>query len=64
MRGIGDRGSARKGPLLLRIGTAARHELERFFEDQEKMRDDIKVAVRQTIERIAANVRFVERNSG
>jgi aminopeptidase 2 len=39
-------------------------ELEEFFSNGANMRDDIKVAVRQTIERIEANVRFVERNSG
>ncbi len=37
-------------------------ELEGFFSDQKNMRDDIKVAVRQTIERVAANVAFIERN--
>lgn len=39
-------------------------ELEAFFADGANMRDDIKVAVKQTLERIAANVAFVERNSG
>ncbi|MEW6721710.1 MAG: ERAP1-like C-terminal domain-containing protein, partial [Candidatus Micrarchaeota archaeon] len=39
-------------------------ELEAFFADETNIRDDIKVASRQTIERIAANVAFVERNSG
>ena len=38
-------------------------ELEAFFKDPSNMRGDIRLAVGQTLERISANIRFMERNS-
>ncbi|MBI5227498.1 M1 family metallopeptidase [Candidatus Micrarchaeota archaeon] len=38
-------------------------ELESFFSDKSNLRDDIKIEVKQTLERISANIKFIERNS-
>lgn len=41
----------------------SKSELEAFFKDPSNMRDDIRLAVKQALERISANIRFMERNS-
>ncbi len=41
----------------------SKKELEKFFKNKKNMRDDIRIAAKQALERIDANIRFMERNS-
>jgi len=43
--------------------TKVRKEIERFFNDKQNMREDIKRALRETLERIDANINFMRKNS-
>ncbi len=41
----------------------SKEKIETFFTDSSNMRDDIRLAVKQALEKIEANVRFIEKNT-